>query len=69
MRLTDVFGTGQPIIAMVHLPALPGRPRHDKGAGMGLLTDTVARDLIALQAAGVDGLAAVRAAREQPAGT
>jgi membrane complex biogenesis BtpA family protein len=56
MRLADVFSVGQPIIAMLHLPALPGRPRHDRAAGMALLVDTIVRDLHALQAAGVDGL-------------
>jgi len=56
VRLAEVFGPGKPIIAMAHLPALPGRPRHDRDAGIGLLVDTVARDLTALQAAGVDGL-------------
>jgi uncharacterized protein len=56
VRLADLFGTSKPIIAMVHLPALPGRPRHDKHAGLDLLVDVVARDLAALQAAGVDGL-------------
>ena len=56
MRLAETFGVDKPIIAMVHLPALPGRPRHDRDAGMTLLVDTVARDLAALQSAGVDGL-------------
>ena len=56
LRLADLFGTSKPIIAMVHLPALPGRPRHDKRAGMPALVESVARDLAALQAAGVDGL-------------
>jgi membrane complex biogenesis BtpA family protein len=54
--LRDLFGVGKPIIAMVHLPALPGRPRHDREAGMRPVVDAVARDLGALQAAGVDGL-------------
>lgn len=56
MRLRDLFGVDQPIIALVHLPAFPGRPRHDKAGGMDRLVDTVARDLVGLQAAGVDGL-------------
>ncbi len=55
-RLRTLFRTGKPIIAMVHLPALPGRPRHDKRAGMGKIVDSVAAGLTALQAAGVDGL-------------
>jgi len=54
--LRDLFGVGQPIIAMVHLRALPGRPRHDRAAGMRPIVDAVAHDLGVLQHAGVDGL-------------
>jgi uncharacterized protein len=54
--LHNLFGTGKPIIAMLHARALPGRPRHDAPAGMKPILDALARDLDALQAAGVDGL-------------
>jgi len=54
--LDGLFGVSKPIIAMLHLPALPGRPRHDRRAGMGPVIDVIARDLAALQDAGVDGL-------------
>jgi membrane complex biogenesis BtpA family protein len=54
--LKDLFGVTKPIIAMVHLPGLPGRPRHDRRAAVRAITDTVAADLAALQEAGVDGL-------------
>jgi membrane complex biogenesis BtpA family protein len=54
--LHDLFGVDKPIIAMVHLPALPGRPRHDRASGLGPCVEAVAADLRALQAAGVDGL-------------
>jgi uncharacterized protein len=53
--LRHLFGVHKPIIAMLHLPAMPGRPRHDRSAGMAHLVDTVGRDLEALQLAGVDG--------------
>jgi membrane complex biogenesis BtpA family protein len=53
--LRRLFGVDKPVIAMLHLPALPGRPRHDRDAGMRLLVETVERDLESLQAAGVDG--------------
>jgi membrane complex biogenesis BtpA family protein len=53
--LHRLFGVEKPIIAMLHLPAMPGRPRHDRAAGMAHLVDTVGRDLDALQDAGVDG--------------
>ncbi len=54
--LRDIFAVAKPIIAMVHLQALPGRPRHDRAAGMQPIVDAVARDLGVLQDAGVDGL-------------
>lgn len=59
MTLEDIhqlFGCRKPIIAMLHLPALPGRPRHDVGLGIDHLVDTVGRDLAVLQEGGVDGL-------------
>ena len=54
--LLERFGTARPILAMCHLPALPGRPRHDQAAGMGLIVDRLAHDLPILHEAGVDGL-------------
>jgi membrane complex biogenesis BtpA family protein len=54
--LRDRFGVSKPVIAMVHLPALPGRPRHDRPGGMQAIIDAVGRDLCALQDAGADGL-------------
>ena len=54
--LRQLFGIGKPIIAMVHLAALPGRPGHAREAGMRPIVDAVARDVETLQAAGVDGL-------------
>jgi len=50
------FGTPKPVIAMLHFPGLPGRPRHDRALGRAHLVDVVGRDLATLQAAGVDGL-------------
>jgi len=55
-QLAALFGVAKPVIAMVHLRALPGRPGHDRKAGMRPIVDAVARDLAALQTAGVDGL-------------
>jgi membrane complex biogenesis BtpA family protein len=54
--LRDRFGTDKPIIAMCHLPALPGRPRHDRVGGMGRIVESLAHDLPILHEAGVDGL-------------
>ena len=56
MTLEERFGTVKPVIAMVHFPGLPGRPRHDRAAGRNRLIDVVGRDLEVLQEAGVDAL-------------
>ena len=54
--LREVFNVDKPLIAMCHLPALPGRPRYDVAAGMDAVISSLARDIGALQDAGVDGL-------------
>src|ERR1700683_3966750 len=56
ISLERSFGTAKPVIAMVHFPGLPGRPRHDRAGGRGHLLDVVGRDLEALQDAGVDAV-------------
>ena len=55
-RLREIFGVDKPLIAMCHLPGLPGRPRHDVSRGMDAIVEPITRDVIALQDAGVDGL-------------
>lgn len=55
-RFRRLFGDARPVIAMVHLAALPGTPLHDADRGVeGVLADA-ARDLDALLAAGVDAV-------------
>jgi membrane complex biogenesis BtpA family protein len=54
--LERTFGVRKPVIAMLHLPGLPGRPWHDVAGGIGRAVDVVGRDLAVLQDAGVDGL-------------
>jgi len=46
-RFHDVFGTNErkPIIAMAHLPPLPGTPLYDRGTGVEGIVSSVARDL------------------------
>jgi hypothetical protein len=56
MSLAQRFGTAKPVIAMLHFPALPGRPRHNRELGRSHLVDVVGRDLETLQEAGVDGV-------------
>ncbi len=51
-----VFGDGKPVIAMVHLGALPGAPLHDTKAGLEGLVSAARADLRALQAAGFDAI-------------
>ena len=51
-----VFGTLKPVIAMVHLGALPGSPLHDPSRGLEGLVTAAEADLRALQAAGVDAV-------------
>ena len=54
--LKNLFGTAKPVIAMMHAGALPGRPRHDPAQNLEPIANALARDLDALQTAGVDGL-------------
>ena len=55
-RFQSVFGKTKPIIAMVHVGALPGAPLYDKKAGLEGLVEGARQDLKALQAAGVDAV-------------
>jgi membrane complex biogenesis BtpA family protein len=50
------LGTAKPIIAMVHLPPLPGSPLYDQGGGMDAIIDYAALDIEALQAGGIDAV-------------
>jgi len=51
-----VFGSGKPVIGMVHLGALPGSPLHDREAGLDGLVSAARADLKALQSAGFDAI-------------
>jgi membrane complex biogenesis BtpA family protein len=51
-----VFGDRKPVIAMVHLGALPGAPLYDADAGPDALVEGARKDLAALQAAGFDAV-------------
>lgn len=56
-RFGEIFpGTAKPLIAMAHLPALPGTPAYDAVAGMTGIVDAVARDVAVLLDAGFDGI-------------
>ncbi|MBS1254940.1 MAG: hypothetical protein MAG581_00737 [Deltaproteobacteria bacterium] len=44
------------VVAMVHVPALPGSPDYNADAGMSRIVDAVVDDLEALQSGGVDAV-------------
>lgn len=52
----ELFGTEKPIIAMLHLDALPGDPRFRYGDSMECVVEHARADLKALQEGGVDGV-------------
>jgi membrane complex biogenesis BtpA family protein len=52
----DTFRVAKPVIAMAHLPALPGTPRYDAAGGVSALVDRVAADCEHLIAGGVDAV-------------
>ena len=54
--LETLFGRARPVIAMMHLLPLPGRPLYDSRGGMAAMVDALRRDLDILQDGGVDGL-------------
>jgi membrane complex biogenesis BtpA family protein len=54
--LNELFGVKKPIIAMCHMPALPGDPGYDEAKGLDWVLECARRDLHALQEGGVDGL-------------
>lgn len=55
-RFQTAFGTTRPVIAMVHLGALPGTPLYDPEGGVEALIDGARADLKALQDAGFDAV-------------
>jgi len=55
-RFETVFGRSKPIIAMVHLGALPGTPLYDGEGGIEAIVASARRDLDALQKAGFDAV-------------
>lgn len=54
--IKEVFNTEKPIIAMCHLPAMPGDPYYDRAGGIAKVLDSARRDLHALQNGGVDAV-------------
>ena len=54
MWTKELFGTDKPIIALLHLDALPGEPGF--GGSLDVIMEHAAADLAALQDGGVDGV-------------
>lgn len=55
-RLSAVFQAAKPVIAMAHLPPLPGTPLYDASAGPAGIVEAVRRDVETLCAGGVDAV-------------
>ena len=54
--LNETFGVKKPVIAMLHLSALPGDPGFNQNEGMNAVIKRAARELTALQGGGVDAV-------------
>ncbi len=54
--INEMFHTQKPIIAMLHLDALPGDPAYRRDSSMAQVVEHARRDLHALQDGGVDGV-------------
>jgi membrane complex biogenesis BtpA family protein len=52
----ELFGTCKPVIAMVHLPALPGTPRYNAARGVEGMMERVEQDVQRLLCGGVDSV-------------
>jgi membrane complex biogenesis BtpA family protein len=51
-----LFHQTKPVIAMAHIPALPGTPRYDEAGGIRLLVERVRPDVERLVSGGVDAV-------------
>lgn len=54
--LKEVIGTEKAIIAMCHMPAMPGDPAFDKAGGMDKIYEYTFQELTSLQESGVDAV-------------
>jgi uncharacterized protein len=55
-RFRTIFPDGKPLIAMAHIPALPGTPLYDASAGLSGAVSDVRRDVDILLDAGFDAV-------------
>jgi membrane complex biogenesis BtpA family protein len=56
VNLKELFGVEKPVIAMAHLPPLPGTPLYDAAAGPSAIVAAVARDVEILTRSGFDAV-------------
>jgi membrane complex biogenesis BtpA family protein len=54
--LRELFGVDKPVIAMAHIPALPGTPRYDKNLGIDGILEQMGADVRHLLDGGVDAI-------------
>jgi hypothetical protein len=54
--LTELLGVAKPVIAMAHLPPLPGTPLYDEAGGPKAIVESVGRDVEILLGAGFDAV-------------
>jgi hypothetical protein len=54
--LEELFGVDKPVVAMAHLPPLPGTPLYDETSGPDGIVEAVARDVGILADAGFDAI-------------
>ncbi len=54
--LTKLFGVPKPVIAMAHLPPIPGTPRYNPAISIDHMVECVRTDVDRLYAAGVDAV-------------
>lgn len=54
--LKELFGVDKPVVAMAHLPPLPGTPLYDEVGGPGAIVESVARDVELLRLVGFDAI-------------
>jgi membrane complex biogenesis BtpA family protein len=54
--LKELFGVEKPVVAMAHLPPLPGTPLYDEAGGPDAIVNSVRRDVAILTDSGFDGI-------------
>jgi membrane complex biogenesis BtpA family protein len=54
--IRDLFGVNKPVIAMAHVPAIPGTPRYDPSKGVEGALEAVRKDVEHLLSNGVDAI-------------